>query len=453
MMTENAIKTIFNFFANLAEFAIAMVYFNNFLRAKAKNKAVMIILGFVFSILYTIVNNFGNPVLNSICGFAMLFICSRIIFSDNWTTGFSITAIYAVLAATAELLIGFFVLLTSNLSLLHIVGGVKAYIIIYILSKALLLSFVFLLIKKCPRKYYTQSSSNIMLLSSFPILSLVAMYTLLDYSSRQPISFIENIFIIGLLVCILLSSIISFFVFDNLLLNAHLKAQLDLSNKARQVNKAIYDEKERSFEISKSYIHEFKKNLFHIHSLYEKGDNKNAVLYENQLLESLDAQTEATILDIGNPIISDSIVRAQLLCKMEGIDFNYNIAYNKLDFIEFLDASTLFDNIIDNAFYACKNLNAGKWITLSLKAKDNNIYLSARNAKDNRIVKDNGKFLSGKRDYKEFGMGIENIRAVAEKYNGDIVTEYLDTEFHIAVRLEILTSNDIVLTEKRESFV
>lgn len=453
-MTENTIKTIFNLISNIADFLIVLIYFNNFLNTKTKNKAAIIISGFVFSVLFTVINICGVPALNTAGGFALLFICSRILFSDNWTIGFSIAAVFVALSVTSELFIASILLVINKISMLGFWNDIKLYILGGILSKVILYFIILLVVKIFPRKYYTKSPSNVLLLSSFPILSLVAMYALLNYSSYQPISFIENLFIYILLICILLSSVISFFIFDSLLLNARLKSQLELSEKARQINKAIFDEKERSFKICKEYIHDFKQNLYHIHALYEEGDNKNAVIYENELLKRLDSQINASSFDVGNPIISNSLERARQLCEMDNIAFSTDIMYDQLGFIEYLDASTLFDNIIDNAIYACNNVEENKWITISLKLKNNNVYLSVRNSKANKIIENNGRLLSTKRGYNETGVGIKNVRFVAEKYNGDIVTEYFDDEFRIAVRLEIPMMKDgMVLTEKRESFV
>lgn len=96
------------------------------------------------------------------------------------------------------------------------------------------------------------------------------------------------------------------------------------------------------------------------------------------------------------------------------------------------DFCLIFGNVLDNAIEACLRLEdpEKRRISIGLRSKKDVLIVKVRNSYDGMIKQKQGKYLSGKREYKEYGFGMECVRELVEKkYHGKVSTEYTDTEF------------------------
>ena len=60
----------------------------------------------------------------------------------------------------------------------------------------------------------------------------------------------------------------------------------------------------------------------------------------------------------------------------------------------------------------------------------------AVNAKENEIVKENGNFVTGKRNPELHGMGLKNVKQIVEKYEGYIEVSYDECSFTVVVMIQ-----------------
>lgn len=113
-----------------------------------------------------------------------------------------------------------------------------------------------------------------------------------------------------------------------------------------------------------------------------------------------------------------------------GADVHFNLSIPEINGIENVDLCTILSNSLDNAIEAVKKIRSTQERKVSLKAVYEKGYFSCRlaNSKCNQITVQNGRYLSDKPE-KNHGYGIENMKAIVEKYGGRLHIEYTEKEF------------------------
>lgn len=111
--------------------------------------------------------------------------------------------------------------------------------------------------------------------------------------------------------------------------------------------------------------------------------------------------------------------------------------------IQSVDLCVILGNLLDNALEACAMLSEGGRIRLRLKQEEGFYYLKIVNTA-HEPVKENGKYLSGKKGWDNkvgHGLGLRSTERIAHQYGGMLVTDYQDGEFTAIVRLEAAAPN------------
>ena len=101
------------------------------------------------------------------------------------------------------------------------------------------------------------------------------------------------------------------------------------------------------------------------------------------------------------------------------------------------DLSVLVGNLIENAVEAQDNLADGeKFINLKIKTFEDKIYFVVENAFDGVTNTRNGQYLSHKRDNQTAGIGLQSVREIVKKYNGELVIDSDNKVFKCSAMLE-----------------
>lgn len=87
------------------------------------------------------------------------------------------------------------------------------------------------------------------------------------------------------------------------------------------------------------------------------------------------------------------------------------------------DIYALFLNMIDNAIEALINIgsNDRKIINLTIRNKQHLVYITCENYFENKLVKENHRYVTTKKDSDYHGYGIQSIENVVKKYNGNVL--------------------------------
>ena len=129
------------------------------------------------------------------------------------------------------------------------------------------------------------------------------------------------------------------------------------------------------------------------------------------------------------------------MAKKQNVEFTVNIEFSELDFIDDLDITIIFSNLIDNALEACSELAESKRkIYLTVMKHNCFLYIYIENEYEN-LQWENEYIKSTKTNHQ--GLGLDNIKQTVLKYEGNM---NIHTENH-SFKVELLLP---VADEKRK---
>ncbi len=110
----------------------------------------------------------------------------------------------------------------------------------------------------------------------------------------------------------------------------------------------------------------------------------------------------------------------KMLAEQEGIRFVITVQCSGLGFIEPVDVTVLFANLLDNVLEACRQCKGKKEIHVSIRSYNEKVSIRIENtvekevqfSPEGRPIRENGK---------QGGIGILNVEKCVEKYNGNVL--------------------------------
>lgn len=188
--------------------------------------------------------------------------------------------------------------------------------------------------------------------------------------------------------------------------------------------------------------HEMKNHLANIKGLVAREQYEEVEAYIGKMDETMQAlsyrfNTGNAVTDV---IINDKYQKA----KKSGISFCVNFEYRESDTISAFDMGIVLNNLLDNAMEACEKLQQEeRQISLTLKRRDHFLLVEVENSFDGVLkgTDTDGIPQTSKQGdvpdvQMEHGIGLKNVKDVAERYFGymDIRTE--GTVFKVTVMLQ-----------------
>ncbi|MFV0344584.1 MAG: GHKL domain-containing protein [Anaerocolumna sp.] len=192
-----------------------------------------------------------------------------------------------------------------------------------------------------------------------------------------------------------------------------------------------YDNLENQYRDSLSIIHDVKKHMRAIEELYEQRELNSAKEYAATISSILDdfQLNEYSSNRVLNIILNDKLKVAEqnnieFICKIDEVD---------LSFIDNIDLTTIFANLLDNALEACIHKKGDKFIQVMVGSFHNLVVINMKNtmkeAKDGKMLSNefyipNPKLESHIETMRNHnGIGLPNVTKVVKKYNGDFNCE------------------------------
>ena len=194
--------------------------------------------------------------------------------------------------------------------------------------------------------------------------------------------------------------------------------------------------------------HEMKNHMANIKGLAgagEYGEIEEYVRRMDETMQELEYKyvTGNAVTDV---IINDKCRRAE----KAGIRFDADFRYGGE--IPVFDMGIILNNLLDNAIEACEKLETGKgFVRLSLKRKKQFLILYVENSFDGAVPVSKGSPLPPTTKQSilpgiitEHGIGLENVRDIAERYFGGVNIKVKGDVFHVTVMLQQENQDKIV---------
>lgn len=107
------------------------------------------------------------------------------------------------------------------------------------------------------------------------------------------------------------------------------------------------------------------------------------------------------------------------------------------DFMEKIDITSLFSNLLDNAMESCLRCkNMDPRINLRIHKHKEYVVIKITNTMEEIPIEENGRFISKKSGHS--GLGIEILKDLADKYYGNYKCNYSDEVFEACVILSVI---------------
>lgn len=207
----------------------------------------------------------------------------------------------------------------------------------------------------------------------------------------------------------------------------------------RQLNyqKKYYEKVMDNYDEAKKAFHDMNNHIIVIKYFLENKDYNNMNEYIKSLSKKIVTNNDKNICK--NKIINAICVEKSDICKSEEINISFDIVINKELNIDNLDLCIILGNLIDNAIEACEKINnkkIQKVIQVSSRVYLNQIYIKVINSKNNKLKKHNCKFLTSKKDKKNHGIGLENVKESVYKNDGEIEIKDSKNTFEVSLYMK-----------------
>ena len=208
----------------------------------------------------------------------------------------------------------------------------------------------------------------------------------------------------------------------------------------RATNEMMVTNYQKLNEIQKSVrrqIHDFNHHLRVIQELSRTGNEKEVENYLSALLAV--SKKDLSLCRCGNDVI-DAVINSKAMdAKSLGIAYHFDIRFDPGLSIDSVDLCAVLSNQIDNAIEACQNIPEGQERRITVKIwpqNSNMLFLQVHNSVVSNPFVENEKLQTTKDDpYHLHGYGLQNIREIALKYDGDMKCSFQDGEFFSTVYL------------------
>lgn len=191
---------------------------------------------------------------------------------------------------------------------------------------------------------------------------------------------------------------------------------------AAQAQKIYLSEAQMRYEQTKAFRHDIKNHLLLLDGMLRKGQLEESRAY----LQTLEAMSTALSFPYrtGNPVVDILLGEKLGLAAANGTKTNVSVILPKSCEIQDVDWCVIFANALDNALNACRALEGAGEISISGKRQGDFYLLEFHNT-------------CAEAPALKMGTGLSNIKSVAEKYHGAILTQQEDRRFSLSVLLNI----------------
>lgn len=301
-----------------------------------------------------------------------------------------------------------------------------------------------------------ESTRGTYYLSSISVISAVIMVFLIIICLNVSM---PEVMLNILILCALLLLILTILVFamqthyqHKSLEYSHMQLQLQKEYDTAQYYRMIVAQEEKQHIL----IHDIKKHLNTIAALNQEKDTLKVDNYIRNMLNSDALKVCCRLSD--NNTMNIILSRYVTKCKENNITFIADIRSNTLSKFEDNDLTSLFCNLLDNAYTAasaartaydsCITREAAdpEWedayaafIELRVKHVENSssILITLTNSCDSDPFSPDGRLYTTKNDKEFHGYGINSIHGIVDKYNGIMEQYYKEdsNEFHTIIHI------------------
>lgn len=192
-----------------------------------------------------------------------------------------------------------------------------------------------------------------------------------------------------------------------------------------------YQISEQSMELVNQKYHDLKHQIAILKAgAVSSGEVLSSLERVEEEIRSYEAQNKT-----GNKVLDTILTSKTLYCQGKGIQLSCIADGTALDFLDLMDLSALFGNILDNAIENTEKVADRKkrLIHLTVAVQKGFLRIRCENYFEGEVEIRNGLPLTTKEDKRYHGYGFKSIRSIAKKYGGSATFETKDNWFEVRI--------------------
>lgn len=393
-------------------------------------KWIYLVALFLYIILSMLVASIKVPVLNVVFSMLVLCILSYLLYNTagkNVIINAVIVIVYlAIVDMTVTIIFSIFTSDSAYIALQNpkffFVSGIGNALLILCTSNLLIQIIIRCQISKVSKCLHLYMI--FLVVFEFSIL-LWALQTNTEIEHNLPLLFLCLGFIIvdgGIL-----------YLFKMLSKNTALEKQTELMEQQHDMTVKHYEGLQERYDETQRTLHDIKKHLQVITNI-ETGKSGLKEEYTEELIQSIDGMLRQ--FQCSDKIVCAIIWDKIQICNKDGIALDINMQDIEFDFMDKIEVTTLFANLLENAIEACQRSGyPQKEIHLRIHKFKNYIVIKMQNTIGSKLTFDRGKLKSSKPGH--HGLGMTILSNLANKYCGNLKYDYTEEYFETKIILSV----------------
>ena len=328
-----------------------------------------------------------------------------------------------------------------NISLFKSIADInKSYLIgasmIVVMAKLVLFMTVVIIRKKTGDKTAdVLSNADFLRCMFFPIFTIFTIIALIDTSGNGANQRQNDVFL-AISLCLACMNILLFYMINDILKREIRVRESDIFRLRAKNQTDTYRSISENFVKQRKVTHEYKNQILCIESLINTENYAELKNYIKNIGGHL--STELDYIKTNNVIV-DAILNSKYRETLEkGIMFIFQLNDLSTIGIEDEDIVVILSNLLSNAIEACEKYSGKKVIKLKFIKERDDIIISVKNTYNGELEIRDGEIQTSKLyDSDEHGIGIKNIIAVIEKYQGSYAIQNDKEEFYFSIMLPV----------------
>lgn len=345
------------------------------------------------------------------------------------------SVVLMILFILSEIVTGLLLTVISSAAVEQLSGNVLYYMQGVLMSKLLM----FIIIKafsyfSIPSEV-TISGGIFATLIVFPVATFMAIYVMSEYMYKTEDG---RLIVLSAITAatLIVSNIALFYLFEYQLREAEARKEQQMMRQQLEYKAEYYKDLSIKQKYSNKAMHDLKNQLFALKEALlnneEEGIRKITRLCEDML-------TSQTFTFTGNEAVDALLTMKIQAMKEKEIKFTHIVYMSKDNTIDMLDLCVLLGNLLDNAMEANEKVSLEeRFIHLNMVQKADYLSIQINNATDGNVKIENNQIITTKKQKELHGFGLQSVREITEKYNGNCT---LCQEGHLFQAVLMLENN------------
>ena len=284
---------------------------------------------------------------------------------------------------------------------------------------------------KSPNEYVVLKQKEWWFLMSVPVFSILAIVVMYFFYPED--TSIQSVYLFLAVGLVCMDFLVIYFLQSILDKSEQLRVSTLANQNAKNQIEAYHD-MDALYERQRRKMHDYKNQIVTIQSLVQGGNMEKAVKLMEQLTESISVDLSA--INTNHPVVNAVLNHKFQTAKEKQIAMIFQVGdVHEIRLTE-EEIVILLGNLLDNAIAECERVvKAGKDAVIQFKfiCEDGKVILSIKNPVLTKVqIVDNKVQVNAKSRH---GIGLKNVEAVAEKYDGSVAFDCDEKEFKAVVIL------------------